>query len=238
MPDIEMPKKPEGRLRYLDGNEIQKLLDACGKSRNSYLAPLVALALNTGMRKGELLGLTWERVDLAADFGLSARITLYKTKSGKPRGVPLNQDAVAALEAVESDAEARAGLVFKRGDGSKWGQVRTAFTTALDRAGVQGFRFHDLRHTFASHFMMRGGNLYDLKEILGHADIKMTMRYAHLSPHHLYGSITKVEGLARGRPGAPGPTMAHQMAQSGILNPQRLVSARAPVAQVDRAAVS
>jgi site-specific recombinase XerD len=73
---------------------------------------------------------------------------------------------------------------------------------------MPNFGPHDLRHTFASHFMMRGANLYDLKEILGHADIKMTMRYAHLSPHHLHGSIAKVEGLALVR------RTAHETAQS------------------------
>ncbi len=232
VPDIEMPKKPEGRTRYLEEDEIGRLLTACAASRNPYLPALVGLPLNTGMRKEEVLGLTWERVNLAADFGLSAKLTLYKTKSGKPRGVPLNQDAVAALEAVEPDPAKRTGLVFKRGDGSRWGQVRTAFTAALARAGIQGFRFHDLRHTFASHFMMRSGSLYDLKEILGHSDIKMTMRYAHLSPHHLHASIAKVEGLARM------PATAHQMAQNGTLRPKRLVSPYGPVAQVDRAAVS
>jgi integrase len=208
VPDIELPKKPEGRLRFLDEDEIARLLKAStvakgrGAARNRLLAPAVVLALNTGMRKDELLGLTWERVDLAADFGLSARLTLYKTKSGKPRGIPLNQDAIAALEAVEPEPEKRTGLVFTRGD------LRTSFENAVARAGIPNFRFHDLRHTFASHFMMRSGNLYDLKEILGHSDIKMTMRYAHLSPHHLHGSIAKVEGLTRVRP------TAHETAQS------------------------
>jgi integrase len=197
VPDIEMPKKPEGRIRYLEHAEIEKLLAACADSKNPYLSAIVAIVLNTGLRKEELLGLAWERVDLAADFGLSTKLTLYRTKSGKPRGVPLNQDAVDALATVEPNPERRVGLVFKRRDGRKWGQIRTAFETALTRAEIENFRFHDCRHTFSSHFVMRGGSLYDLKEILGHSDIKMTMRYAHLSPHHLHGSIAKVEGLAR-----------------------------------------
>jgi integrase len=229
VPDIEMPKKPDGRLRYLDEGEIAKLLEVCTCSRNPYLSAVVALALNTGMRKAEILGLEWERVDLSADYGLSARITLYKTKSGKPRGVPLNEDAIAALESLKTE-EHRSGAVFKRRDGTEWGQVRTAFETALKRAGIEGFRFHDLRHTFASHYMMRGGNLYDLKEILGHSDIAMTMRYAHLSPHHLRAGVQKLEGLAR--------ASAHGSAHNGKITAQRLVSPRAPVAQADRAAVS
>jgi integrase len=196
VPDIELPKKPDGRLRYLEPDEIGRLLTACASSRNPYLSAIVSLALNTGMRKEEILGLAWERIDVAADYGLSARLTLYRTKSGKPRGVPLNADAVKALDTVEPDPAQRVGLVFRRQDGAEWGQIRTAFATAMTRAGITGFRFHDLRHTFASHFMMRGGTLYDLKEILGHSDLKMTMRYAHLSPHHLRAGVQKLEGLA------------------------------------------
>jgi integrase len=150
-----------------------------------------------GLRRGELLGLTWERIELEADYGLSARLTLYDTKSGKPRGVPLNDDAVQALASVEKDQAERTGLVFRRRGGTAWGQIRTAFAGALIRAGITHFRFHDLRHTFASHFMMRGGSLYGLKEILGHSDLKMTMRYAHLSPQHLRAGVMKLEGLTK-----------------------------------------
>ena len=232
VPEITLPKKPDPRERYLEESEIGKLLEACGKSRNPYLGAIVSLALNTGMRKGEILGLEWERIDLTADYGLSARLTLYKTKSGKPRGVPLGQDAVDGLTALEPDPDRRTGLVFKRRDGQEWGQVRTAFATAMDRAGIKGFRFHDLRHTFASHYMMRGGNLYELKDILGHSDIKMTTRYAHLSPHHLRAGVERLKGLA------PAPATAHSAAQNGNLEPQRRVNPHGPVAQVDRAAVS
>ena len=79
--------------------------------------------------------------------------------------------------------------------GAAWGQVRTAFTGALKRASITGFRFQDLRHTFASHFVMREGSLTDLQEILGHADYKMTRRYAHLSPKHLQATMQRMEGL-------------------------------------------
>jgi integrase len=82
VPDVELPKKPEGRRRFLDEAELGKLLEACQKSRNPYLGSIVTVAVHTGMRKAEILGLEWERVDLG-----SARLTLYKTKSGKPRGV-------------------------------------------------------------------------------------------------------------------------------------------------------
>jgi len=188
VPEIDMPKKPEPRERYLEEAEIGQLLKACRASRNPYLAAIVTLALNTGMRKGETLGLEWPRVDLS-----TSRLTLYKTKSGKPRGIPVNRAVYDVLVALEPEPERRQGFVFARRDGAAWGQVRTAFTSALKAAAITGFRFHDLRHTFASHFMMRGGSLYDLKEILGHSDIKMTMRYAHLSPDYLRAEMAKTE---------------------------------------------
>src|SRR4029453_12486549 len=189
-PDIGMPKKPDGRREYLDEGEITRLLKACEPSRNRYLATIVTVALTTGMRKAEVLGLEWDRIDLA-----TSRITLYKTKSGKPRGVPLIRPLYESLKPLEPDENRRGGGVFHRRDGAAWGQVRTAFTQTLTRAGITGFRFHDLRHTFASHFVMRGGSLKALQEILGHADYKMTLRYSHLSPAHLRADMDRMEGL-------------------------------------------
>jgi integrase len=189
VPDIELPKKPEGRRRFLDEAELGKLLGACHKSRNPYLGAIVTIAVNTGMRKAEILGLEWERVDLA-----SARLTLYKTKSGKPRGIPMNRAVHDVLVAL-APADDRMGVVFRRRGGAEWGNIRTAFTTALRNAAIVGFRFHDLRHTFASHFVMRGGSLKALQEILGHADYKMTQRYSHLSPAHLLADVQRLEGL-------------------------------------------
>jgi integrase len=226
VPDVEMPTKPDGRREYLEESEITRLLKACAPSRNPYLPTIVTLALNTGMRKGEILGLEWERVDLAAH-----RITLYRTKSGKPRGIPIIRPVYDALVALEPEEKRRTGLVFHRRGGAAWGQVRTAFTQALSRASITGFRFHDLRHTFASHFVMRGGSLKALQEILGHADYRMTLRYSHLSPAHLRADMDRMEGLT---PSAS----AQGSAQNAVQSAQRPVSPYAPVAQVDRAAVS
>lgn len=135
VPEIEPPKKPKGRTRYLELDEIGRLLDACAASRNPNLYAIVVLALNTGMRKAEILGLEWARVDLS-----TSRITLYETKSGDPRGVPINDPVYAALTALEPDQAHRVGRVFRRVDGSAWGQVRTAFQGALTRAAIKGFR--------------------------------------------------------------------------------------------------
>jgi integrase len=102
---------------HLEEGEITRLLKACAPSRNPYLPTIVTVALKTGMRKGELLGLQWERVDLAAH-----RITLYRTNSGKPRGVPTIRPVYDALVALEPDEKRRTGLVFHRRGGAAWGR--------------------------------------------------------------------------------------------------------------------
>ena len=144
------------------------------------------------MRKGEILGLEWERVDLS-----TARLTLLQTKNGKPRGVPIGRAVYDALIALEPDPERRRGRVFPSGNDRRGSQIRTAFEAALKRAGIVGCRFHDLRHTAASHLVMRGASLQDVKEVLGHSDLRMTLRYAHLSPAHLRGAVERLEGLGQ-----------------------------------------
>lgn len=216
VPDIVLPKKPEGRLRYLDEDELTRLLAACRASSNRALAPAVILAVHTGMRKSEVLGLEWERIDLS-----SARLTLHRTKSGKPRGIPINRAVYEALIALEPEAVRRTGRVFPSGNDRRGSQIRAAFEAALTRAGIAGFRFHDLRHTAASHLVMRGATLQEVKEILGHADLRMTLRYAHLSPAHLRGAVDRLDGLT-----APPPPMAHDRACSDILGDVVAGSAR------------
>jgi integrase len=203
VPMIELPQKPPHRERYLTEEEIKRLLAACEQSRNPYLSCIVIVALNTGMRKGEILGLEWERIDLGADLGFSARATLYHTKSKKPRTVPLNRAVIAALSSLEPDEQSRIGRLFKKRNGIAWGKIRTAFESACARAGIQRFRFHDLRHTAVSHMVMRGCSLQQVKEILGHSDFRMTLRYAHLSPKHLRSAVETLDGLT------PMPTAGH-----------------------------
>jgi integrase len=216
VPDIDMPKKPDGRQRYLELDEITRLLAACGESRNRYLLAIVTIALNTGMRKGEILGLEWERCNFSTSM-----ITLYKTKSGKPRGVPMNSDVYGALTALEPELAARRGLLFRKRNQRAWGEIRNAFAMALQRAKIPAFRFHDLRHTAASWMVMRGAMLQEVKEVLGHADIKTTLRYAHLAPAHLRSAVARLEGL----------TSAQGLAQAGKIDPQCVVSPYAIVQQ-------
>ena len=229
LPEVILPEKPTGRRRYLTEDEIARLLAAGAGSRNPYLETIIVIALNAGMRKGEILGLEWERVDFARGV-----LVLHQTKNGEPREVPMNQAVYEALTAIAPQA-GREGPIFRKRSGATWGQIRTAFTSALKKAGIADFRFHDLRHTCASHLVMSGASLKDVQEILGHKDFRMTLRYSHLSPAHLRKAVALLDG--RFGPSMPSSSGTSR-AQSAKIEADRLVSPCAPVAQVDRAAVS
>ncbi len=188
LPRVRLEKEPQGRLRWLTKEEIAKLLDACSRSkaRNKELRPAVVIAINTGLRLGELLGLTWERVDLSRGV-----IRLEVTKSGKRREVPLNGDSYQALVGLDPKDE---GRVFK----TRF--IKTAYNNAVEAAKLDDVNFHTLRHTFASWAVMRGVTLKELQELLGHASLAMTMRYAHLAPEHLRTAVSRLEGLTSREP--------------------------------------
>ena len=177
VPRIKLEREAQGRLRYLEDDERARLEVACSKSRNRDLAGIVTVALETGLRKGELLGLTWDRVDMSRGV-----LRLEVTKSGRRREVPMRQAVYDVLAAWPGE---HVGRVFPKVD------IRKAFETAVAAAQLDGFRFHDLRHSFASTFMMAGGTLQTLRLILGHASLTMTLRYAHLSPDHLRGEMER-----------------------------------------------
>lgn len=198
VPKIKLEREPQGRIRWLEPSDEAGLLEACGKSKNKELRSIVVMALETGLRRAEVLGLTWDRVDLSRGV-----IRLELTKSGKRREVPMRQVVYDTLIALPGQRE---GRVFRTRS------IRNAFEYATQAAGLGDFHFHDTRHHFASWFMMRGGSLQELKEILGHADITMTLRYAHLSPAHLRSAMLKTER-----------TSAQDSAQEaiGLLEPSR-----------------
>ncbi|MBI2526771.1 MAG: site-specific integrase [Candidatus Rokubacteria bacterium] len=177
VPRIRLGKEPEGRIRWLEPGEEGELLAACQKSRNPNLVKIVTVALETGMRYGEVLGLTWDRVDLSRGV-----LRLERTKSGKRREVPMRQPVYNLLAAMPEPREGRL-----------WPDklIRTAFENAVSEAKLEDFRFHDCRHHFASWFMMRGGSLQALQKILGHATLAMTSRYAHLSPSYLRSEMER-----------------------------------------------
>ena len=179
---VEDYDEDNSREKYLSNDEVRRLLRATKRSRSALLRPAVYLALETGMRKSELLGLRWSDVHFE-----ERQIYVPDTKSGEPRHVPMSRRAHWVLRKLAARNPLGAGWVFESRDreGAKAPalDVKTAWRRALVRAGIEDFHFHDLRHTMASHFAMKGGNLYALAMILGHSNPKITIdRYAHLSP--------------------------------------------------------
>ena len=122
VPEIEMAKEPEGRVRYLTAAEAVRLLAACATSKNPWLTEIVTVALNTGMRKGEILGLTWDRVDFSRGV-----IQLELTKNGKRREIPMNAAVDGVLVARCQARPAGDGYVFPKADGGFWGRMQVAF---------------------------------------------------------------------------------------------------------------
>ena len=181
VPRIRLEREPQGRVRWLEPHKEVRLLDACGKSKTKHLAAVVRVALETGLRRGELLDLTWDQVDMSRGL---IRLADTDTKSGRRREVPMRQAVYEVLSGLRGNREGRVWPV---------GDIRTAFENAVAEAKLDGQHFHDLRYSFASWFVMRGGSLQALQAILGHQDIKMTLRYAHLAPDHLRSEMTRTE---------------------------------------------
>jgi integrase len=179
MPVITLEHEPQGRMRWLELAEEARLLEACVKSPNRDLRDIVTVALETGMRQGEIMELTWERVDLSRGV-----LRLELTKSGRRREVPMREAVYRLLAARPGPRQGRI-----------WSGAfpRAAWDRAVADAGIEELTFHDIRHHFASWFVMRGGKLQALQEILGHRSLAMTQRYAHLAPDHLRSEMLATE---------------------------------------------
>jgi integrase len=168
------------RLRFLVPEEIQTLLSNC----SGYLRSVVLVALNTGMRRGELLGLKWGQINM--DQGI---ITLPETKNHEPRNIPMN----ATVRGVLQDLKKKEGYVFFDTMGKGIFYVNKLFRCAVRKSGITDFRFHDLRHTFASNLVMEGVDIMTVKELMGHKTLEMTLRYAHLAPSHKTKAINVLD---------------------------------------------
>ena len=207
--DADLPRESKGRIRYLTHEEARQLLrvaespiDAQGKSlskqyKSPALRDFIELALYTGCRKNELLGLKWEDVDFTTRL-----IYLKKTKSGESQVIPISEEARPVLvrrlhlrnevcpETPWVFFHVTAASRFKVGDRIK--DVKKSFQTACRRAGIDDFRIHDLRHTFASWLVMNGVPLFEVSKLLRHSCIQMTERYAHLGPDHLHNAVANL----------------------------------------------
>ena len=206
-------REPKGRTRSLSVEEAGRLL---GVSPD-HLRPILLTALDTGMRRGEILSMQWRNVDFA-----NGLIFIPETKNGTPRYVPISDRLRESLKMlplrVESDY-VFAGAPGKGKVGIPFHDVRTSFETACRKAGIEGFRFHDLRHTAASHMVMRGVPLKTVGEILGHKTAAMTDRYSHLSPEHLRDAVNSLPDWSQG-----GRTVANRSQTENFGLPKNVVS--------------
>jgi len=178
------------RLRYLTEHEIVSLLQNC----DPHLYPIVFTALNTGMRKSEILNLKWDNIDLK--HGL---ILLDKTKNSERREIPINEPLKQLFKQLFTNRRLDKDYVFVNPKTGKpyTKDLKRSFHSACKKAGIRDFRFHDLRHTFASQLVMNGVDLKTVQELLGHKDIKMTLRYAHLSQAHKKEAVNRIAGFLK-----------------------------------------
>lgn len=181
---VKLLKEPPGRLRYLRPEEVKKLLDVC----RGYLRSIVITALNTGMRKGEILALRWEDVDLQ-----NRKVTVKNTKNNEIRVIPINQTLYQELSNLSHGSDGE--FLFSNGNGHRFGDIKKGFSLALKKAGIEDFHFHDLRHSFGSHLVMQGVDLKTVQQVMGHKDIKMTMRYSHLSPEYVQEAMERLDNV-------------------------------------------
>ncbi|MHA2217642.1 MAG: tyrosine-type recombinase/integrase [Candidatus Hodarchaeales archaeon] len=163
-------EKDNLKERILYKDEEERLF----KSSSKHLRPILVVALNTGMRRGEILNLKWENIDFQAK-----EIRIENTKSGRPRTIDINSHLLSELMKLKSEAKDSLYVFLNPKTGKPYKKLQTSFNGARRRAGIENFRFHDLRHTFASRLVERGVDLIRIKELLGHSSVKVTERYTH-----------------------------------------------------------
>ena len=192
---VKFCRENNKRLRWLRDDEESVLFDVLP----NWLKPLVTVALNTGMRKGELLNLHWSDVDFT-----SGTITIRDPKSGEDEHVLMNSttqqtlktlwDSSTKVVQLKAGGLDRSSFVFTAPRGGFIQNLKRYWYPALRRAGIDDFHFHDLRHTFASRAAMSGVDLYTLQALMRHRSLLMTQRYAHLSATHQREAIRRLDG--------------------------------------------
>lgn len=179
------------RLRYLTPEEAARLI-AKAETLREDLADFIKLALHTGCRKNELLTLKWSDVSLERRYII---LRPEQTKSNRRRAIPLNKTALQAMARLAQDNKTQ-WVFARRKNGTVGERVKALdwlFRKAVSLAGIEDFRIHDLRHTFASWLVSEGVELVKVRDLLGHTSIKMTERYAHLMPDRLHDAVETLD---------------------------------------------
>ncbi len=183
---VTRPKEPRGRVRFLDEEERQRLLEACQASYEPRLYPLVFLAISTGGRQAELMSLRWPDVDLKSGLAV-----FHQTKNGERRSVPVTGPVLELLREMSRVRRLDTDLIFVNSRG-RARYPREAWDEAREAAELRDFKFHDLRHTAASYLAMSGATLNDIAEVLGHKTLAMVKRYAHLTEAHTRDVLSRM----------------------------------------------
>lgn len=190
---VKRPQLPRHRVRFLNDDEREALLQACKESSCTYLYPVVVIALSTGARYSEVMHLRWRDVDL--ERGVAR---LEKTKNQERRALTLAGRTLEVIRELHEAAAEKDGVppksafLFPREDGLGPTDIRKHWGKALSSAKVEDFRFHDLRHTFASYLAMNGASLLEIAAALGHKTLQMVQRYAHLTEQHTSDVVTRM----------------------------------------------
>lgn len=176
--------------RVLTEEEEGRLLETSAE----HLRSILILALNTGMRRGEIFNLMWSQVDFR-----DRKIRVERTKSQKLRFIPMNSTVYNELRRLESKNGQSSYVSFNPATGKPYVDVMTAFKAACKRAGVKGLRFHDLRHTFASRLVKRGADIVTVQTLLGHSTLALTQRYTHADDDRKREAIELLSGEVEGK---------------------------------------
>lgn len=176
---IKKLKEPRGRIRFLSDTERTSLLSACKQAPYEHLYLVVVLALSTGARRGEILNLRWKDIDFTRK-----QIVLHETKNKERRVIPLTGHAFDLIVQHKKIQRLDTPLIFPSQRGDKPYEIKRSWEGAIKEAGIEDFRFHDLRHSAASYLAMNGASLAEIAEVLGHKTLQMVKRYAHLSEAH------------------------------------------------------
>lgn len=177
---ITKPKEPRGRVRFLSDKERKTLLDTC-QAKSKTLYTVVVMALSTGARKNEIMSLRWRDVDTK-----NGQIILHETKNGERRAIPLQGLALQLVKELQQERSLHTDLLFPshRHPKTKAIELQKLWDDSIEAAGIEDFRFHDLRHSAASYLAMNGASIAEIAAVLGHKTLQMVKRYAHLSEAH------------------------------------------------------
>jgi integrase len=189
--NVKFLRENNQRVRFLQTEECQKLINVCEKhSRLKHLKPIIITALNTGLRRGEILSLKWEQVDFKGRM-----IHLRGKGRDENRQIPINEALAETFREMVRRIDTP--YVFADSRGNPYKHIREAFASACRRSDIEDFRFQDLRHTFACHLVKAGVEIGTVSKLLGHKSMAMTLRYSSLAPDHMTAAVNTLNILTR-----------------------------------------